>query len=63
MFDYVALFMLNYLAQRQPLTIKTQFFTIGASALVEVFICAWPADYLLSTVRYSNHIRKSKKLL
>ncbi|XP_018317343.1 uncharacterized protein, partial [Mycetomoellerius zeteki] len=34
---------------KQPLTIKTQFFAIAASALIEVFICAWPADYLLLT--------------
>ncbi|XP_018317345.1 odorant receptor 4-like [Mycetomoellerius zeteki] len=39
---------LTFLSQ-QPLTIKTQFFTVAASALIEVFICAWPADYLLRT--------------
>ncbi|XP_072764976.1 odorant receptor 13a-like [Anoplolepis gracilipes] len=33
---------------RQPLTVKTQFLTVGASALVEVFVCAWPADYVLN---------------
>ncbi|XP_012224114.1 odorant receptor 13a-like isoform X2 [Linepithema humile] len=38
---------------RQPLTIKAQFLTIGASSLVEVFICAWPADYIL---RMSNNV-------
>ncbi|XP_020282705.1 odorant receptor 49b-like [Pseudomyrmex gracilis] len=32
---------------KSPLTIKAQFFTVAASSLVEVFICAWPADYLL----------------
>ncbi|KAL0125018.1 hypothetical protein PUN28_004271 [Cardiocondyla obscurior] len=49
---------------RQPLTIKTQFFTVGASALVEVFICTWPADYLLSTVRRTNHrTEKAKRLV
>ncbi|KAG5311452.1 OR2 protein, partial [Acromyrmex insinuator] len=34
---------------KQPLTVKTQFFGVAASAIVEVFICAWPADYLLHT--------------
>lgn len=47
-----------YFAQRQPLTIKTQFFTVGASALIEVFVCAWPADYLMRMVRHSSHITK-----
>lgn len=61
-FIYVALFMSKYYsAQRQPLTIKTQFFTVGASALIEVFICAWPADYLLRMVRHSSHIIKKQK--
>ncbi|KAL0125016.1 hypothetical protein PUN28_004271 [Cardiocondyla obscurior] len=49
---------------RQPLTIKTQFFTVGASALVEVFICTWPADYLLSTIKvdYNGIIIDYRKL-
>ncbi|XP_025074388.1 odorant receptor 4-like [Pogonomyrmex barbatus] len=34
---------------RQPFAIKIQFFTVGASALIEVFVCAWPAEYLLRT--------------
>ncbi|XP_025262026.1 odorant receptor 4-like isoform X2 [Camponotus floridanus] len=38
---------------RQPLTIKAQFLTVGASSLIEVFVCAWPADYVLST---SNNV-------
>lgn len=50
-----------YFAQRQPLTVKTQFFTVGASALIEVFMCAWPADYLLNTVRRKNHIKYKKR--
>jgi len=50
-------------SQRQPVTVKAQFFAVGASALVEVFICAWPADYLLSTVRHNNHIKQKNILL
>ncbi|XP_011053775.1 PREDICTED: putative odorant receptor 92a [Acromyrmex echinatior] len=45
---------LTFLSQ-QPLTIKTQFFAIAASALIEVFICAWPADYLLRTSNDIGH--------
>ncbi|XP_071565713.1 uncharacterized protein [Temnothorax nylanderi] len=40
---------------RQPLTVKAQFFGVGACALVEVFICAWPADYLLRTSNDVGH--------
>ncbi|KYN19137.1 hypothetical protein ALC57_08493 [Trachymyrmex cornetzi] len=39
---------LTFLSQ-QPLAIKTQFLAIATSALIEVFICAWPADYLFRT--------------
>ncbi|XP_012058796.1 PREDICTED: odorant receptor 4-like [Atta cephalotes] len=39
---------LTFLTQ-QTLTVKTQCFAISTSALIEVFICAWPADYLLRT--------------
>ncbi|XP_071565724.1 uncharacterized protein [Temnothorax nylanderi] len=40
---------------RQPLTVKAQFFGVSAIALVEVFICAWPADYLLRTSNDVGH--------
>ncbi|KYN38569.1 Odorant receptor Or2 [Trachymyrmex septentrionalis] len=65
---------LNYYASKQPLTVKTQFFGVAASAIVEVFICAWPADYLLRTSNdigyagyesswYSKDISLQKNLL
>ncbi|XP_050462602.1 odorant receptor 49b-like isoform X1 [Cataglyphis hispanica] len=40
---------------RQPLTIKAQFLTVAASSLIEVFVCAWPADYVLSTSNNVGH--------
>ncbi|KAL6423488.1 hypothetical protein ACFW04_010217 [Cataglyphis niger] len=40
---------------RQPLTIKAQFLTVAASSLIEVFVCAWPADYVLSASNNIGH--------
>ncbi|XP_076621668.1 uncharacterized protein LOC143342071 [Colletes latitarsis] len=33
--------------QRQPFTVKVQFLCLTATALLEVFMCAWPADHLI----------------
>ncbi|KAG6801223.1 hypothetical protein HZU73_03344 [Apis mellifera caucasica] len=32
---------------RQPFTVKLQFLTLSATTLLAVFMCAWPADYLM----------------
>ncbi|XP_032684795.1 odorant receptor 4-like [Odontomachus brunneus] len=32
---------------KQPITVKIQFMTMAFSALMEVFLCAWPADCLI----------------
>lgn len=36
--------------QRQPIAIKVQFVFLALTALVEVFMCAWPADNLMHVV-------------
>ncbi|XP_018396150.1 PREDICTED: odorant receptor 67c-like [Cyphomyrmex costatus] len=59
---------------RQPIAIQTSFFVIATSALIQVFMCAWPADYLLRTSNdighagyksswYSKNISLQKNLL
>ncbi|XP_043251705.1 odorant receptor 4-like [Colletes gigas] len=37
---------INFIA-RQPFTVKVQFLCLTATALLEVFMCAWPADHLI----------------
>ncbi|XP_012348109.1 uncharacterized protein LOC105736721 [Apis florea] len=32
---------------REPFTVKFQFLTVSATTLLAVFMCAWPADYLM----------------
>ncbi|XP_076173370.1 uncharacterized protein LOC143149687 [Ptiloglossa arizonensis] len=34
---------------RQPFTVKMQFLCLTGTALLEVFMCAWPADHLIDT--------------
>ncbi|XP_014480094.1 PREDICTED: uncharacterized protein LOC106747253 [Dinoponera quadriceps] len=46
----------RYSVQRQPFTIKGQFLALGVSALIEVFVCAWPADHVLNMVRHATII-------
>ncbi|XP_076683502.1 uncharacterized protein LOC143376741 [Andrena cerasifolii] len=37
---------------RQPFTVKVQFLCLAGTALLEVFMCAWPADHLLHVSKY-----------
>lgn len=33
---------------------KFQFLTVSATTLLAVFMCAWPADYLMDVVRFDQ---------
>ncbi|XP_076173371.1 uncharacterized protein LOC143149688 [Ptiloglossa arizonensis] len=70
-YKYVKLF---FCQQRQSLTVKVQYMALGAIALLEVFMCAWPADNLLdvseNAVRslyesswYNQNVRMQKLVL
>ncbi|XP_076683178.1 uncharacterized protein LOC143376583 [Andrena cerasifolii] len=39
-----------FLIGRQPLAVKLQYVFLSGTALVEVFMCAWPADNLMDVV-------------
>lgn len=48
---------------------KFQFLTVSATTLLAVFMCAWPADYLMDVVRFDQLLyrllqkKKKKKLV
>nr|XP_033328276.1 uncharacterized protein LOC117221427 [Megalopta genalis] len=46
------------LEQRQPIMVKIQSIFLAGSALIEVYMCAWPADALMEVV---SHCRQSER--